>query len=370
MRVDSLPTLLKAASLPRIVFLFGEEEFLMHEAFDLIMKNVEKRGVSDFNIDVIDGDDSNADRLVQLASSFPMMGDMRVVVVKRFEKMVGGRKAKGSEKTPLGQYIQNPSPQSCVVLMVSSDSSANDDLKGISAVGGSGKQAERAQARMKKLKFPYNLLLAHSDWMEFPRLYDRMIIPWIVKRFAQSSSQINNDAAEYILARCGNSLREIANEIDKILIFTNNAKQITLETIMQLVGDSREYNVFELQKAIGERAFSKALHIMHHMLNADRQEMLILTVLTRYMLSLWKLADASRLYSHSNEIAEKAGIQAFLVPEYLGVLQRYSVGEIEQALIALRDADRKLKTSSEDSMLLMERMLHRIVVQNEAQVIA
>ncbi len=359
--IESISTLLRSKEFPPLIFFFGEEEFLLEEAYSMIFASLMKQGLSEFNVDIVDGEDVTADQIVSMAGAFPMMGDRRLLVVKHFDKAVGGRRSKAAEKSPLAAYLRNPSPSTVLILLNSPSASSNEELKGLSALGSKSKQADRAQAKFSKLKFPYKLLIEHAAWIEFPRMYDRMIITWMTKRFAGIGREIQPDAAEFILARAGNSLRDLANEIDKIVTYVGDKKKIVLDDILALVGDSREYNVFELQKAVGERAMPKALDILHHIMMAERAEILIVTTLTRYFLQLWKLIDVSRTASNPFEISKQTGINSFFITEYLGVLNRYSSTDIERSFFALRDADRRLKSSSDDSLIVLQQMLLRIM---------
>lgn len=197
--------------------------------------------------------------------------------------------------------------------------------------------------------------------MEFPKLYERELPSWITKRVQTYGRDITPDATEYIIAQVGSSLRDIANEIEKVITFVQDKKKIAAADVMSVVGASRQYNVFELQKAVGERALTKALDITHNMVQNDRQELLIITMLTRYFVALWKLIDAVRISRNPYELSKSAGVPSFFVPEYLAVLNRYSPQEIDRAFFALHDADRTIKTTSADTLIVMQRMIIAIV---------
>ncbi|MBX7156044.1 MAG: DNA polymerase III subunit delta [Candidatus Kapaibacterium sp.] len=369
MMLDSVNNVIRSGKFPPILFLFGEEEFLVEEAYQQVLDAIIKSGISDFNVDITDGEDVTPERLVQLAGSFPMMGDKRLVVVKRFEKVVSGRRTKNMEKSsPLASYISNPSPSTIVILLCSDQRAVAEELKGIAALLNNPKQKEKAAGKVAKLKFPYNLLIQHADWVEYPKLYERELPSWIAKRVKTMGREITPDACEYIVAQVGSSLRDIANEIEKIITFVNDKKRITADDVMALVGAHRLYNVFELQKAIGERQLTKSLDIVHNMLRNDRQELLIISLLARYFVSIWKLIEASRQSNNSYEIAKAIGVSSFFVPEYLAVLNRYTPQEIENAFFALHETDRKLKTSSGDTLMLLQQMIINIVAPEELAV--
>lgn len=369
MLLDSVQNIIRSRKFPKILFLFGEEEFLVEEAYQQVFDAVLESGVTDFNVDVVDGEDITPEQLVQMASAFPMMSDIRLLVVKRFEKVISGRRGKNAEKSPLGQYLKNPSPTTVLILKVSDQRTVAEELKGIAAALNNPKQRDKATEKMKKLKFPYNLLLQHADWIDFPKLYERELPSWIAARAKKRGREITPDACDYIVAQVGASLRDISNEIEKIITFVQDKKRITAEDVMALVGASRNYNVFELQKAVGERALTKALDIVHNMLRGERQELLIISMLTRYFISLWKLVDAMRISNNSFELAKAIGVSSFFIPEYLAVLNRYKPADIEQAFFALQEADRRIKTSSGDTLIIMQRMIIAIV-EPQAQALA
>ena len=362
MQVNSLPTLLRSDPPPSIVFLFGEEDFLLEEAHAELIRVYAKKSTSEFDVDMVDGEETTAEHIVSMASAFPMMGDRRLVVVKHFEKSVGGKRAKQAEKSPLGSYLLAPAPHTTLVLTLTPGCTASDNLKGVSA--STGKQAEKAQARIKKLVFPYKQLLEAAHWIEFPRLPESALGTWITKRAQSGGKTISPEAVEFIVARCGTSLREISQEIEKLMLFVGATTQLSLEDALTVVGESREFNVFELQKAVGERLPAKALTILDRMMRAERQEMLIISMLTRYFLQLWKLVDASAARMSPFEMSKATGINSYFLPEYMGVLQRYSPTQIDNAFFALRDADRRLKTVSDDATMILQQTLLRIMSQN------
>lgn len=361
MLIESLRTVVKAKKFAPVIFIFGEEEFMVDEAYHAITGAVAESGIDEFNRDVIDGDEASPEHIVQLASAFPMMSERRFLAVKRFDKVVSGRRTKNIEQSPLGRYFLNPSPSTILLLTVSEQRAVADELKGIAALISNPKQQDKAKSKISKLKFPYNLLLQHADWIEFPKLYERELPSWITTRMKERGRDISPEACEYIIAQVGSSLRDIANEIEKIITFVQDKKKITAADVTNLVGASRVYNVFELQKAVGERNLAKSLDIVQNMLRYDKQELLIISMLTRFFTVLWKLLDSSRLSTNHYDLAKTLGVSSFFIPEYLAVLQRYKPHEIENAFLALHTADVRIKSSSADTLILLQQMLIAII---------
>jgi DNA polymerase-3 subunit delta len=79
-------------------------------------------------------------------------------------------------------------------------------------------------------------------------MYEDRIPAWIGKHVEKLGKKISPDACVLLQSHVGRSLREIRNEIDKLFIFVGEKKTIESDDVNHVVGVSREYNIFELQK--------------------------------------------------------------------------------------------------------------------------
>ncbi len=361
MLIESVAGLLRANPFPRVIFLFGEEEFLVEETAESVLAAARSRGVSDVDIELLDGDDTSADDLVRRAQAFPMASAERVIMVRRFDRIPFGRKS-NAEHSLFGRYLQSPALTTVLVLLASGDSrSIADELKGLAKALSNPKQQTQAKEKLAKLRFPYRALLADAAWMEFPRLHERQIPEWIVRRFKSHGYECAVDVAEYLTLQVGTSLRDLANEMSKVILYVGGRKRISIEDVLAVAGASRVYNVFELQKAIGERDTPRALKILHYMVRTERQDLLIVTMLARYFSILWRLGELHATTSNTAELGRALKISPFYVPEYLAALKNYSPAQIEHALEVLHSADVRLKSSSLDTLTVLENALLAIM---------
>ena len=150
------------------------------------------------------------------------------------------------------------------------------------------------------------------------------------------------------------------------MIYIQDKESISIEDVNSVVGASRKYNVFELQKAVGERNMEKTLKILNSMLSSERQEMLIITMLTRYFTVLWKLLDESKKISNNYQLAGKVGVSPFFIPEYISAMRRYKPEELDMAFLALLQADTEIKSTSGKSMYIMQKMIMSIIEGKKA----
>lgn len=303
------------------VYLFyGEEDFLAEEAAQAVIENALTPSQREFNLDVVYGGETDARDIISHASSFPMMSDRRVVLVREMDRL--------ANKELLSGYIENPSSTTCLVLL-----------------------SEKPDFR-KKL---YVSAKRFGRAFEFKPLYENQVPEWITGRLKRRGCTIDGEACKILAAYTGTSLRDIQSEIDKLITYLGDRKVITADDVREAVGMSKEFNVFELQKHVGAKNLGKSAEILERMVDAGESAVMIVAALTRYFVSVWRLSELVRKGASSQEQSREAGINPYFLREYLAVLQRYSLQEIEHAFELLATADEKIKTTMMDhkQILLM-----------------
>ncbi|MBK9247592.1 MAG: hypothetical protein IPM69_05640 [Ignavibacteria bacterium] len=105
---------------------FGEEDFLLEEAYNKLITAAIGNDENSCTIDTVDSDSASAETVVSMASSFPFMSERRVVSVKNFEKYFSGRSKKSDDKSPFARYFQSPQPTTLLILR-----SSASELNGI-----------------------------------------------------------------------------------------------------------------------------------------------------------------------------------------------------------------------------------------------
>ena len=102
---------LKTTKILPLYLLYGEEEFLIQEALDLIIGTVVDPGARDFNFNVVYCRDTPASEIVNLAETLPFMSERRLVIAREFDAL------KAAEIEALVPYLNNPSPYTCFVMV-------------------------------------------------------------------------------------------------------------------------------------------------------------------------------------------------------------------------------------------------------------
>ncbi len=324
---DDLRSWVREGNIAPVYLLYGEEDFLVDEAVQLLIDTVVPSKERGFNLDVLHANDADARDVISRASSFPMMAERRVVVLRDADR------ATVKDLELLAHYVEHPSSSTCFVMV-----------------------AEKPDFR----KRPFSSVKRAGTAVGFKPLYENQIPAWIADHIRRRGLTIAPGASKLLAAYVGTSLREVKNEIDKLLVYLNDRTSIAEDDVVAVVGVSKEFTVFELQKAVGGKDLRRSLNILDHMLNAGESVPFIIVMLSGYFVTLWKLHDLRRRGVPEKEQVAALRINPYFMKDYHDVLGKYSGAEIERIFSLLAVADEKTKSSSTDSKQVMVTLLLQI----------
>ncbi|NIA29881.1 MAG: DNA polymerase III subunit delta [Actinobacteria bacterium] len=325
--IQSLTQNLSKGKIDPVYFVSGDEDFLIERTTKQIVTHAVEPGNEDFNLDVLYGNETNGATLVNLAMSYPMMAERRVVMVRNIHLL----SAQSLEL--LAKYLQKPSPTTCLIMT-----------------------ASKVDFR-KKI---YATIRENSTHVEIKQLYDNKIPDWIRSYLAENKLAISDEALVLIHAGVGNSLRRIASEIDKIKLNMGDKKRIQVDDVEAVVGASRQFNVFEFCDAVGSKNIEKGLKILDGMLQFGGVPTGMLVMLNRHFTILAKLKELKTKNYRRDQIARELKINPFFIENYARQAGLYSRSHFNSIFELLLDADYRLKTSYQKPKMIMEMLLLKL----------
>ncbi|MBI4546335.1 MAG: DNA polymerase III subunit delta [Ignavibacteriae bacterium] len=331
LRLEDIERSFREKKFSPLYLFYGEEDFLVEETLSTLIEEALGPTTQSFNLDIVYGSDVDGKDVVSLASAFPMLGDRRVVVVKEFDKL--------PNKDTLLPFIEKPLASTLLVVI-----SSKPDFR---------------QTIFKSLE-------KNGTVTEFRSLYDNEVPGWIRKRFEKFGKKATVEACQFIQGYVGKSLREIQNEVDKLIIYVDDKETIDEDDVTRVVGMSRQFNIFELSKAVGEKDLSRSLEILEHMMRVGESPLLIIIMLTRYFQKLWMLQEMNGKTASQNQLAAGIGVSPFFLREYLDASGKYPALQIEQCFQALTKADETLKSTSTDPNLVMTLLVYQLIRQQQS----
>ena len=296
-----------------VYFFYGEEPFYIDELTSWIEKNVLDEAERGFNQTIVYGRDVSSREVVDLARSFPMMGNFQVIIVKEAQSI-------NNLEEPLIAYLKNPLDSTLLVINYKY------------------KKLDKRKVLYKTLSKSKKVVLFESA-----RLYDNQIPDWISGRVHALGFTINIKSVNLLAEYLGTDLGKINNELGKLIINLEPGEKITEDHIEQNIGISKEFNIFELNKALGKRDVFHAYRIVQYFEANPKQNPLQMVVVMTYTFFVKVFIYHQISRESKSSIASKLGVPAFFVKDYEIAAKNYSPQQIKKIIAGLRQIDLKSK---------------------------
>ena len=317
-----------------IYVLMGEEPFFIDQITDLLIENVLAEEERDFNQSIFYGADADAVSVINAARRFPMMSEYQLIVVKEAQLM--------RDIELLNAYAKHP--LSSTVLVINYKYKTLDRRKSLAAA------VEKNGILFESKKIP-----------------DYKMPGYITGLLQQRSLAIDAKAAQMLSDFLGNDLNRLSKELDKLAIVMAQmgSKRITPELVERNIGISKEYNNFELIKALATKDVLKANRIAQYFEKNPKTNPLQMTlaVLFNYFSNLL-IAYYSKDRSEAGLMAALGLRSAFQLKDYQMGMRHYSAMKVFLSIGEIRKADAASKgvdnASASDADLLKE-LLYKIM---------
>jgi DNA polymerase-3 subunit delta len=329
---------LKARKYEPVYLLQGEETYYIDVIANFIEANALSEAEKSFNQVVVYGKDAPMATILTHARRFPMMAERQVVIVREAQDIPDLNKESGSKL--LLDYLTKPSPTT--VLVLCHKNKALDKRREL------GKKAEQ---------------LAVSATFKKP--YDNQLVEFVLDYAAEKKYAMEEEAARVLAEYVGNDLNRLANEVDKVVISHDVKQTITAAEIMSKVGISREYNIFELQKALINKDWLQAAKIANYFEANPKKNPVIPLVAFLYSFFSKVLAAHSVGDRSSQGLTSALKISPYAAKDYVAALQRYPQQKTLEIISLLRQADLKLKgvnVGSEGEGQILKELVFRMMV--------
>ncbi|WP_346854708.1 DNA polymerase III subunit delta [uncultured Draconibacterium sp.] len=315
-----------------IYLLQGEEPYFIDQLSNYIEKNVLTDAEKGFNQTVFYGKDSDALTIAESSLRFPMMANKQVIVVKEAQSL--------SKIDTLTSYAEKPLASTILVL--------NYKYKNL-------------DSRTKLVKAIKKNGVVYTS----KKLYENKIPNWIDAYLKNHNYSITPQAAMLLTSYLGTDLSKIANELGKLVIAVKDSTKITPEHIEKNIGLSKDFNVLELQNALGEKDILKANKIIQYFganptLNPVQKTIAGLYFYFSKLFTYHFLNDKSE-----RNVAAELRVHPFFVREYVAAAKKYSPTKLYEIMGILREYDMKSKGFNVSTMVetgdLQKEMIYKIL---------
>ncbi len=296
-----------------VYFLHGAEPFFIDRLAEAITAHALEEHERAFNETILYGKETDHLTVLDAARRVPMMAARQLVVVREAQEMRSLKDLQG--------YVEQPVPSTVLVLCY------------------------------KYKKLPFNTKFGkavkqHAVVFESKPLYENQVPDWVESLLRQWELRIEPAASALLAEYLGTDLSKISNELEKLRLNVPKGSTITPAVIEEQIGISKDYNVFELQRALAQRDVGKSFRIVHYFAADARKHPLpvLLGSLYNYFSKIYQLHELQARRAAESDILSTLKLRSpFFLKEYRLAARHYSRPQVEQIIGWLREYDLKSK---------------------------
>jgi len=317
-----------------VFLLTGEDQFSIEMKVGEIITSFMDNDLKDFNYSRFNAENMSAEMIGSALYSLPVMADKRIVLISDIDQV-------GVEIYELLTRFLKKNIDSTVLVMT-------------------GTKPDKRKTFFKDIASNKNALI-----LEFKEKNEREIMQWVKNYISSKGCSISLESLQLLTLSLSSNLSQIASEADKLIEYTKG-KPITEDTVENVLGISKEYNIFKLQNAVVEKDLKKSYFICDNILknkNNKTDPIAINLFLSRIFTSAFEVG----YYAVTNKTpVDKAAYaigynNAWKDADIVTCAKKYRVTELIRCQRYFLECDIKLKSGYQDPgtsvLLLLEKLI-------------
>jgi len=321
-------TEIKKRKFKPVYYFFGEDSYNLSFALHTLEQVFMPLLSSEFDKEIIYSEDRSLTDILGLATSFPFGSDKKLIIVREAEKI--------RDKKPLKNYVDTPAEFTVLALF------HNGSITNLKSE-------------------PFKTLAENGFLFEAKELKGRNLIDWLISEAEEKGKKLSEENAQVLVDIAGENRNMLEDQLEKICVYLNKEKEITIESIQKVSSELKQFNIFDLQNAIGLKDKSKALNVANNLLDNGAEPTFIISMLTRYFTGLAKITELKTKNISVQEAARIVGTHHFYYPGYVKARTLYSDQKLVEVFRALLKADISVKTTSSDNKTIVTLLIAEIL---------
>lgn len=311
-----------------VYYFFGEDSYSLDSALHTLEDSFKPLLTSDFDKETIYSEDRSINDILGIATAFPFGSEKKLIIVKEAEKI--------RDKKPLKDYASSPAEFTVIAFF------HNGAITNLSSE-------------------PFKTLDANEYLYEAKELKGKNLIDWLISIAEEKEKKLSEENAQMLIDIVGENRNMLEVQLEKICIFLNDKKEITLESIQKVSSELKQFNIFDLQNAIGVKDKAKSLTVANNLLDNGAEPTFIITMLTRYFTGLAKITELQTKNTPVQEAARIIGTHHFYYPNYVKARNLFSDQKLVEVFRALLKADISVKTTNADDKTIITLLIAEIL---------
>lgn len=331
--------------------LHGADELTRSEMLAEWKEKLGDATTASVNTTVLDGRRVSMAELVETCDALPFLGTRRLVIVEGFWSRFEPGKRKQSKDEPralsaadaaliqgLAEYLPRL-PETTRLIFVESQS-LNPSNPLFDAL-----PQERKRIYIKEFRPPT----------------DRDLPRWIESRMKSKEGEITPQAAQELARAVGSDLRQLDQELEKLLAYVNYERAVTVQDVRAVVAAQQMAGIFALVDAIGMRQGDRAMRYLHELLNAGAAPMYVLSMIERQFRILLQVKALQEQGATLPQIKRATGVRhSFVLQKGSRQARNFSMERLEAIYAHLADVEGHIKTGQIDDLLALDLLVAQL----------
>jgi DNA polymerase-3 subunit delta len=349
--------------------LLGDEAFLYQRCRHGVLAVLAPPEARDFSLHDFDLADTPIFEVLDCAQTPSLMAPFQVIFVRNL-KLLYGRGSKKAEFAALDAYFRSHNPQA-VLLFVADHLRIPTDLR---------RMDYQDKERYDRIR---ETLGEWCGMVELARVAESDAVRWVTLEAESRGIRFDPDAARELVDALGADMMLVSSELEKLCLYVGGSgtvegkNRITLGDVETMVLAAKQRSLYELTDAISQRDRTRALLLLHGLLNASdggedaaighlymlartfRQMLIILEKNVRDSRDLWAA------------LWQGFRMPPFAAEDLIRQARRYkSRRELTRALRLVAKADLELRSSPANKLLVLERLILALAAEPAAPIIS
>ena len=306
----------------KVYLFYGEEEYLKRQYRDRLVHAMNPEGDT-MNMAHFEGKGIDVKEVISLGETLPFFAERRILVLED----TGFFKGQCPE---LPEYLANLPDYLCMLFV-------EDEVD--------------KRSRM------YKAVKNAGAVVEFARQDERTLMRWVLGILTREGKKITQKDMELFLIKTGTDMTNIEMELEKLLSYTMGRDVVTARDIEEICTNQITNRIFEMVRAVSEQNQKKALDLYYDLLSLKEPPMRILFLLARQFNMMLQVKDLQRLGVDQKGIADRLGIQSFIVRNYASFAGKCSMERLRQAVEEFTQTEEDVKSGRLQDVMSVELMI-------------
>ncbi|MDY4834921.1 MAG: DNA polymerase III subunit delta [Frisingicoccus sp.] len=312
---------MKSGQFKSVYLIYGEEDYLRKQYKDRMREAL--IGDDTMNYNYYEGKGISVKELIDVSETLPFFNERRLILVENSGFF-------SSSQEELAGYLKEKPETTCFLFVEKDVDKRNKLFKTVSSLG-------------------YAANMTAPD--------ERTLIRWISGILKKEQRFMREDAMRHFLERIDTDMENIRRELDKLVVYTDGAQEITVGDIDEVCTVYTESQVFDMVRSVAEKQQSKALELYYDLIAQKEAPMRILYWITRQFNQLYQIKDLQSKGYPDHVIAERMGVRDFVVRKNKTLCQRFSLEELRKSIQICVEREEDVKTGRLNDRMAVELLI-------------